>query len=197
MLVKIKPIDKTNIVSYEKDIIEVHKLSHDSYVDVGYIQQQLDGFLKLNSEFDSLNETTILMAIVDKQIVGTCSYTIDSPNLLPIDKDYEYEVNLIRKLNIMPLVCCWRLAAKKEFPYRNKIIMQLMRELAMSFMIQKDGPLLLAEFNPKHYSFYNKVWGFLEISSKDSTNGLNNAPSILAATTPNSYIKALFKHRIV
>ena len=159
MLIKIKPIDKNN----EKDILEVRKLSHDSYVDIGYIQKQLDGFLKLNSEFDSLDETTVLIAIADKQIVGTCSYTIDGPNLLPVDKDYEYEINLIRKLNIMPLVCCWRLAVKKAFPYKHKIVVQLMRELAMTFMIQKDGPLLLAEFNPKHYAFYNKVWGFLEI----------------------------------
>lgn len=170
----------------KENLEEVWRLVHDSYVDSGYIEKQPNGLLKHYPHLEFLDETVTFGAFINRQLVGTCTITFDSKALLPVDIDYPYEVGIIRKINVTKLATCWRLATTPECRYKTSVVIALMKKIMVNFIVHKQ-PLLLCEINPKHYNFYHKIWGFVEIARKDWTSGLNNAPSILISARPKDY----------
>lgn len=167
------------------EIEEIWKLTHDEYLEAGYITKQEDGLYRHHSHFDLIPETTQIIVVKDNQIIGTCTYTLDNSNKVFTDIDYPKETEIIRVTNV-PLAAVWRLATSSKERSTHRIVHMLMSKIAAD-LVEKGEPILLCEVHPRHQGYYEKRFGFVAIAEKDDTEGLQNAPSILMIGGKNTY----------
>ena len=171
------------------EIAEIWRLTHDQYVIEGFIDPQPGKLYSHEQHLEWSSATTPLIALLDGDMVGTCTYTLDSPIGLQPESDYPYEVGIIRKVGL-PLACSWRIITDLTCRYKTKIVKELIKQTAKE-LVDHGEPLLLCLFHPKHENFYKKYLGFETIAKRDNTHGLRNAPSVLMIGAKNSYSRIL------
>jgi hypothetical protein len=164
-------------VTTPSDLDEVYRITHDSYVDEGYIAPQPDGMFRHFREVDAACETTVFAAWVDGVIAGTVSWTVDGPAGLHCDEDFGDVVDRVRSEG-RPLGASWRIAVRREYRGQAAIAMALIGRIVTELFTQ--GVLtMLATFNPRHERFYRRVLNFRTVARKDAQHGLSSAPVVL------------------
>ena len=169
----------------EDEIAEIWQLTHDEYLRRGFIDKQPGGVFSHYSHLEWTPETTQLVAIVDGDLIGTCTYTMDGARKLHTDVDHPKETELIRKLGI-PLVSVWRIVVDRRFRESHKVSQELMRATARELM-DRGEPILLMTCHPRHAMYYTRRLGFQALANKDQSDGLKHAPSALMVGGPGSY----------
>jgi hypothetical protein len=173
----------------ESELAEIWQLTHTEYLRKGYITPQPSGLWSHYSHLERAPETVQLVAIVDGDIVGTVTYTLDGPNGLHTDVDYPNETELIRKIGI-PLACSWRIVTASEFHSQHSVAHALMVETARE-LVEYGEPILLCTFHPRHARYYERRLGFSVIAQREESAGLRNAPSVLMVGGPGSYSRII------
>ena len=79
-----------------EELDSVYRLTHDSFLERGYCQPQPDGPLIHYPHLDNIPETTVLVAVVQGEIMGTLSFTLDGPRGFHLDGDFKTECGRIR-----------------------------------------------------------------------------------------------------
>lgn len=87
-------VDSVHIASTVGEYIQAAALVHDSYVARGIMQSHGSGVRM--THYLALPSTTVFVAVVQGQVVGTVSLVVDSGSGLPMEKIYGKEVQAIR-----------------------------------------------------------------------------------------------------
>src|SRR5579871_4483303 len=89
---------KPNIhpITHSRQLFDVYRLTYECYMSQGHFPLHPDGLWIPHPDFDHLAETTILVAELEEEIVGTVSITIDGKMGLPLDDKFARTCTLIR-----------------------------------------------------------------------------------------------------
>jgi predicted N-acetyltransferase YhbS len=171
----------------ESEIPEIWQLTHDAYVQKGYILPRPDGEFRHYRAWEDVSVR--LVAIIDGRLVGTLTYTLDGEFGLPTDVSYEPETDILRAVGL-PLGCCWRIVVAPDCRHQHRVAHGLMIAAARE-CVAAGEPVCLCEVNPRHVDYYRKRLGFREVARRDSTRGLIDAPSVLMCGGPGTYSRLL------
>jgi hypothetical protein len=160
--------------SYEME--DVYRLTHDAYVERGYCTPQSDRRLIHYPHLDRINETTVLIAISQGNMVGTNSITLDSTHGLHVDEDFKVECDAIRKEG-RKMAGSWRIATHLSCRQERQVMINLIR-CTIHWCIDASVETCVFTFNPRHERFYQKILNIKTISRKESVGALQNAPAV-------------------
>jgi len=176
------PIDKSSVevrpIRNEAELDQVHRIVYDAYLERGYCQERPDGRLIHYPHLDRIAETTVLVVVADGEIIGTNSWTLDGPNGLPEDSDFNMECDAIRGEG-KRLAAAWRLATKSSWRSERKVVMELIRKTVVGAFIGSGIDTALMTFNPRHERIYQQLLNMKTIARSENTRGLKNAPAVL------------------
>ena len=146
-------------------IPEIGKLVHDTLVESGHISPRHNTFVDLYPYLNKISETTILIAELEGEIIGTNSMTIDSSVGLHTDKFFKKETDLIRKQENKTLGSSWRIATNQKYRRNIRLFLDLIQN---SFYLAKEMHIetCLFVFDKKHEDFYKKLLDAETIAEK-------------------------------
>ena len=169
----------------ESEIAEIWHLAYTQYVQRGYIPRNPEELYVSCEHLEWIEQTTPLVAIADKAIIGTITITLDGPMGLPMERDYPTETARERQAG-RPLASCWRLATANECHSSHRVSTMLMHTTA-AWLMERGEPTLLMECHPRHANYYRKRIGFEKVAERSDTIGLTDAPSVLMVGRQDSY----------
>ena len=186
------------LTDYQR-LFEISKLTKDAFSESGLILQNYNNqYLNLYPHLNTIQETSILIAEINRKIIGTNSVTLDGPAGLHTDYYFKKETDFIRKTEDTVLGSSWRIATTQE--YRNNI--RLFLDLVQNTFIvtkKKNIETCLFVFAEKHEAFYKKMLDAETIAKKKYTKfPYNNVTFVLMKTnTENSqkHLSELFTRR--
>lgn len=143
---------------------EIHKLTHDSFVEGGLISPTPDGILDIYSHLDRLEETNIIVAEQDGKIIATCSVTKDNTFGLQSDKFFKEETDKLR-IEHDNLGCAWRIVTAKQFRNDIRLIKKLIDYTAIAAKNLTMQACLYC-FATKHEKIYARLIGAKTITRK-------------------------------
>ncbi len=82
---EIKP--EIHPLAHSRELFEIYRLTYTCYLATANPARP-DGLWIPHANFDHIPETTILVAELDKEIVGSVSITIDGLKGLPMDREF-------------------------------------------------------------------------------------------------------------
>ena len=164
-----------------KDLKAVWKLTYDAYYAEGYTEAHAHGLLAHYPHLDVLPETTIFLAEDGSgSLLGTISYTDDGPGGLQVDGDFQDIVNQLRascKSDELRLGCSWRVVTQQNARGGLRVFMKLLGKLT-THLEENEIDVLLCTFNPRHISFYKKIWD-MKVLARRQAHAVKNAPGVL------------------
>ncbi len=152
------------------ELQQVYRLTHDCYVEKGYIQPRTSQLLAHYPEFDHIKETTILVAVLDNEIVGSISYTLEGPCGFVITKDYSEACDQVRSEG-RQLANAWRLVIKKSCREGNKVLMALVTSV-VSTLWHKGITTCFLDVHKKHESAYKRLLNMIPVARQNKVAGL-------------------------
>lgn len=140
-----------------RELDEVHRITHDSIVEAGYMPPQNGGRIISYPELDSSPRTTILVAVEGRRVIGTNSITADGPFGLHTDRHFRAETDVIRREG-RRLVSSFRIATDPSWTGRRSfaLVQDLVRLTLVVAIHKYDFETILCTFNPKHESVYER-----------------------------------------
>lgn len=140
-----------------RELDEVHRITHDSIVEAGYMPPQNGGRIISYPELDSSPRTTILVAVEGRRVIGTNSITADGPFGLHTDRHFRAETDVIRREG-RRLVSSFRIATDPSWTGRRTLaLVQDLVKWSLVVAIHKyDFETILCTFNPKHETVYQR-----------------------------------------
>lgn len=173
---------KTNFfirpIENKKEMTEVYSIVHDAFVRRGYSKPQKNGQLRYNNHLDGILQTTVFVAIENKKVIGTVSFSIDGDKGLNVDSDFLKETNIIRQEN-RNLGSAWRMATLPEYRNNRKLLMGLIKT-TVQYWIDNKIETVLFTFHRRHEEVYNRILGSQTIArSNKNVDGFQNAPAVL------------------
>ena len=169
--IQVRPIQNNAELEY------IYRLCHDVYAERGYCAPQPDGRLVHYPHLDGIAQTTVLVALIDGEIVGTNSFTLDGPQGLHVDSDFRSECDAIRREG-RALGASWRIATRLACRSERNVVMALIQETVRLF-VESGVQTSVFTFNPRHERIYQRLLNMKTIARSDGTHGLNNAPAVL------------------
>ena len=155
----------------------VYRLTHDCFLERGYCRPRPDGRLIHYPELDCIPETTVLIAVIDGEVVGTTSFTLDGPSGLNVDHDFQLACEEIRAER-RSLAASWRLATKNSFRSQNDVVMALIKATT-GMLLDSGTQTCLFTFNPRHERIYQRLLNMRTVARSGNARGLTTAPSVL------------------
>jgi hypothetical protein len=177
----VRPIRNTS------ELQEVYRLTHDCYVNSGYCKPHPTGMVVHYAPYDHIAETTILVALLDGQIVGSVSITVDGPSGFTVDEDFNDECIAIRQEG-KPVAVVWRLVVKKSEQPSRMVVVSLINEV-VSRLRRFEINTALFSVNPKHENVYRRLLNMSVVARKSGSNGLENAPAVLLRGDSDKILK--------
>ena len=159
-----------------EELKAVYRMTHDAYVDMGFIRPRDDGMLIHYPHLDRINETTVLLALLDGRIVGTNSLTLDGPIGLHVDEDFGLETNHIRA-DGRTLAACYRMNTLPEVRLHNAIVMSLIRETVWR-ALESDVQTCLFIFHKRHERVYQRLLNMKTVAERSEIACVENFPAV-------------------
>ncbi len=140
-----------------RELDEVHRITHDSIVEAGYMPPQNGGRIISYPELDSSPRTTILVAMEGRRVIGTNSITADGPFGLHTDRHFRAETDVIRREG-RRLVSSFRIATDPSWTGRRSfaLVQDLVKWSLVVAIHKYDFETILCTFNPKHETVYER-----------------------------------------
>lgn len=152
-------------VHSDADMDAVYRLTHDGYVEQGYIAPQPDGRLRHYADIDAAPENMVLVAVEDSAIIGTVSVTLDGPAGLHADHDFHVECDAVRAEGL-PVGSVWRIVTEPGHRASRATVRLLIR--AGTTVLSLAGvDAALCTFAPHHERVYAHLLGFRTIARSD------------------------------
>jgi hypothetical protein len=146
-------------ISGSRDLFDVYRVAHDFYVSKEALVSRPDRIWSCYPQFDLIAQTTILVACVEGEIVGSISYTRDGSRGLVSDTTFARTCMLIRTEE-KPLAEIWRLVIHPESPAKDKLAATLLKTATEKLAAEGFQTCLLSvhpEFMPVCQSLVNSV----------------------------------------
>lgn len=154
----------------------VYRMTHNAYVDMGFIDPKPDARLIHYPHLDALSETTILVATMNGEIVGTNSLTFDNPTGLHVDEDFKGETDCIRGEGRV-LAASFRINTCKEVRQRNAIVMGLIGE-TVRLALSRGVETCLFIFHKRHERIYQRLLNMRTVAEKPEIACVRNFPAV-------------------
>lgn len=164
-------------IASSRDLFDVYRITHDAYVLKGYCLPKPDGMLNPFPEFDHLRETSILVAVIGEEIVGSVSITLDGPRGFPTDKDFHAESQLIRQEG-RHLAAAWRLVIKESCHFRQKVLTALLAEIARRLMTEQIHTCFFS-VHPSYVKTCKHIMNMKTVAGSRTTIDLTHVPAVL------------------
>jgi hypothetical protein len=158
------PVIEVRRIEGEAELDAVYRLTHDCFVERGYCPPQPGARLIHHPHLDRIPETTILVAVVDGEIVGTNSWTLDGPAGLHVDKDFKRETDAIRAEGRV-LASSWRIATRSGYRHDRHVVIGLIRETIRQFA-DVGGQTSVFTFNPRHERIYERLLNMTTVARR-------------------------------
>jgi hypothetical protein len=159
-----------------EELKEVHRLTHDAYVEQGYCAPRADGLLLHYSHLERIPETTVFVAKDAGRIVGSNSLTLDGPCGLHVDQDFKTACDLIRAEG-RPLAASWRIVVSSDYRAARTVVFGLIAATVRA-AVRRRIETCVFTFNPRHESVYRKILNMTTVAHAEETRGLKNAPAV-------------------
>jgi len=168
----------------QADLQLVWRLTHDVYVGEGYATPRPDGMLRHYPHLDLIPQTVVFMVEDDAgRLLGSNSYTMDSPAGLHADDDFKDVIDDVRaesRLAGKRLAGSWRIVTRPGCREQLAVAMQLISAtLAHAWGRPDRVDRVLFTFNPKHEGFYGRMLGLKTIAGPRQGRSVRGAPAIL------------------
>ena len=103
---------------------EIHKLTHDCFVESGLIRSTESKSLDIYSHLDCSERTIIITADLNDKMIATSSVTLDGEDGLQADTFFQQETDRLRKQYSF-LGCVWRLCTAPIFRRNIQLLKKL------------------------------------------------------------------------
>jgi len=169
-------------VRNEQEMDEVYRLTHDAYVEQGYIKPQPDGRLRHYTEVDAAPENMVLVALEDNAIVGTVSITLDGPAGLHVDHDFRAECDAIRAEG-RSVGASWRIITEPGHRSSMAVVVELIRS-TIDVLNRFEVETILCTFNPRHERVYQRLFGMSTVARCTTVDEVASAAVLMRASIP-------------
>lgn len=164
-------------VRHRCELEEVYRITHDAYLERGYCAPQPGGRLIHYPALEGTPETTVLVAMEDKTVIGTVSLTIDGACGLNVDHDFPAEVRGVRTEG-RALGAVWRLATRATQRGERRVVMALIQAAVRLAFETQELETFLIVVNPRHQSAYARLLDMQTVAFSPGTEGLEPQPRI-------------------
>lgn len=155
------------------DLDEVHRLTHDAYLALGYIEPQPDGRFRHYAAVEAAPENMVLVASEGDAIVGTISVAIDGPCGLPVDHDFVQTCDAVRAEG-RTVGVVWRMVTTPEYRANTKLALALIG--ASLEVLERFGTdTVLISPTPHHERAYEHIFGLRPIARTAVTSYVHTA----------------------
>jgi len=172
------------------ELKKVWKLTYKKYLEQGFCRKNVEERLKLYPNLDGIEETTVLVTEDCGEIKGTISITEDGPFLLTTDISFSHSTELIRlgcKATNKKLGCVWRFISSNGC---NTLI-----EAGLEEIKNRGIDIVLCVINPKHFGFYNRCLGFLDVERAERDPIVNNNASLLIYSSYETMVSKWYSRK--
>lgn len=149
----------------DAELDAVHRLTHDGYVEQGFIAPRPDGRLRHHIDIEAAPENMVLVATDGASIVGTVSITLDGPVGLHADHDFHADCNAVRAEGL-PVGAVWRIITEPGHRNSRETVLLLIRA-ATTVLHHAGVETALCTFAPHHERAYARLLGFRTIARSD------------------------------
>lgn len=160
----------------DADLDGVYRLTHDAYVELGYIAPRPDGRLRHYADIDAAPENMVLLAVEDGVIVGTTSITLDGPAGFHVDHDFGPAAAAVRAEG-RPFGAAWRIVTEPRHRSNTAVVFELIHatiDVLWRFGVETG----LCTFAPRHERVYQRAIGMVTIARSDGV-GAVKTPAVL------------------
>ena len=172
---------------------EIGKLVHNTLVESGHISSQSNQHIDLYPHLNKIPETTILIAELNGNIIGTNSITLDNSFGLHTDYFFNEETNFIRAHESKILGSSWRIATYHKYRKNIRLFLDLIQN---TYFVAKEKHIetCLFVFDKKHEEFYKKLLDAETVTEKTcNIDSRIDIPMVLMRTDTNNSKKHLSK----
>jgi len=160
----------------DTDLDHVYRMTHDAYVELGYIAPRPDGRFRHYEDVDAAPENMVLVAVEEGVIVGTVSVTLDGPAGFHVDHDFATEIAAVRAEG-QPVGASWRIVTEPRHRASTAVVLELIRATVDVFA--RFGVATgLCTFAPRHERAYQRAIGMETIARTDGV-GEVKTPAVL------------------
>jgi len=156
---------KLKIVNEDNKLVKIHELAYGNY------------FINNNKKdpnlfpgFDKSNDTKIIVAEINDNIIGTNSITVDGDLGLPSDKYFKAETNLVRSTTKGLVGNSWKIAISQQYKCNIGVLFDLIQK-TVELAVDMDIESCLYIFPKKHENVYKKFIKAETISEKKCNIG--------------------------
>jgi hypothetical protein len=155
----------------------VFQLGYQVYLDKGYIKENASERLIQNYDIDP---TTMILIVKNQEnkIVGSVTLVFDSDSILPAEKIYSNELNILRHKK-EKIVEISRLVIDQQYRNSKEILVLLFNYLYIYAYFVKKYTCLAIEVNPRHTAYYEALLHFKPIGDEKPCPNVQSAPAIL------------------
>jgi hypothetical protein len=146
-------------------------------VALGYCDPRPDGKLIHYPHLDGIPETTVLVALLDGQVVGTNSLTLDGPRGLHVDHDFKPACDAIRGEG-RRLAASWRIGTRNRVRQDARVVFGLI-QATLRLGLQYGMQTCVFTFQTRHERIYQKLLNLRTVARMEaSATGLRNGSTV-------------------
>lgn len=164
-------------IANAEELGEVYRMTHDAYVEMGFIDPRPGGRLVHYPHLDAAPETTVLVAVEAGRIVGTNSLTFDGPVGLHVDEDFKAQADALRATG-RKLASSYRINTLHECRQRSDIVKALIRETVRAALAGGVETCLFI-FHKRHERIYRKLLNMTTLAERPEIACVRNFPAVL------------------
>lgn len=170
------PSVEISVARTPEEMEAVYRMTHDAYVEMGFIRPRPGGKLVHYPHLDFIPETTVLLARLDGRIVGTNSLTLDGPVGLHVDEDFKAETDRIRAEG-RALAASYRINTCPEVRLRNAIVLGLIRETVRRALACGVETCLFI-FHKRHERVYRRLLNMRTVAERPEIACVEHFPAV-------------------
>lgn len=164
-------------VASAEELDRVYRMTHDAYVEKGYIQKRPDGLFIHQPKLENIPETTVLVAVDGGKIIGTNTITADGEYGLHCERDFPLQVQRER-WNGSALCCSWRIITVPSARDDWRVLYSLIKT-TISEVARRGLRICFMTFQPIDALKYASLLHAEVIGFSESTASLRQAPALL------------------
>jgi hypothetical protein len=159
------------------DLEQVYRLIHDAYLEKGYCDAQDNQQLTYFEHLDHIPETTIFLARLHDQYVGTLSLTEHNALGVPVDDVFKPAYDDVVNENVRTAVI-WRLAIAKPYREMTFIVVELIkRTLWRCFDQGIDASI--STVHQRQERLYKKLFNMSVLAYNDGIADFAHVPCVM------------------
>lgn len=165
------------------------KLGYTTYLEKGYIKENLEE--RLICEYD-FNSETVVLIVQDKQknIAGTLTLVFDDALELPANKVYHQELDFIKKTHRRNAEIC-RFVINSAYRNSKEILVLLFNYTAIYINKVKNYDGLVIEVTPRHKNYYKDLLHFKEFGKEKCCPQVQDTVGVLLHLSTLDYQNAI------